>query len=723
MRPSRLVRFGVFEFDVDTGDLWDRGHRTRLQDQPRQVLRMLLEHPGELITRDALRAALWPHDTFVDFDAGLNVVVNKIRHVLHDSAASPRFIETLPRHGYRFIAPVTSVPAHGDQPPDTSDADGLNSQPRRSGAWLVRLSGGRVRRGMGLVAVVALAAVIAVVYLPRSGGESSTTGQTHAPQPSPSNGVNEVVVATFDNRTGDSSLDALGRSVAEQIIRVVATVEGVEVRPQPIATRVGDSSGLPVPLSNTNASLLVTGAYYAQGNRLEFQAQILDVASGHLLHGTESLSGSRSRPEEVIGRIQQSVAGAIAIHFDEFFGGLHAVSHPPTLDAYREYRAGLEIFWSDYPRALSHLDRSLEKAPEFLLPSVIKYIARGNLGEFGNLEPALARMERESDRFTPAERLVVEWLRSISRNRFAEAYGIMEDLGKLVPESLFVNHNLVQGSVVVNRPRAAVQAYDKRRFNGRDFRHGIGALRQQFVIHALHMLGEHDRELRQARLAQQYAPGDPHFLELEAVALVALGRVADVSGVIDRSLSITVPAGVMHTPGEVMEGVVRELRTHGYQRESLTLADRTIEWYHNHHPGATGERAHRYGLARALYLAERWEESRTVFAALAAEFPDDVGYGGYLGLLAARMQDVVRARGVSAELAGVPPGPPGRRSAFPSYCRSRIAALIGERQRAVELLREALAQGWPYGLEIHSEPDFESIRDDEEFVELIRPRG
>jgi Tol biopolymer transport system component/DNA-binding winged helix-turn-helix (wHTH) protein len=110
----RILRFGVFEFEADTGDLWKAGHRVRLQEQPRQVLRMLLARPGELVTREEVRAALWPADTFVDFDAGLNVVVNRIRHVLQDSASSPRYIETLPRRGYRFIAPVESVAPHSE---------------------------------------------------------------------------------------------------------------------------------------------------------------------------------------------------------------------------------------------------------------------------------------------------------------------------------------------------------------------------------------------------------------------------------------------------------------------------------------------------------------------------------------------------------------------------------------------------------------------------------
>ena len=77
-RPSHVVRFGNFDFDVETGDLWNNGRRSRLQEQPRQVLLMLLAHPGELVTRDALRTALWPNDTFVDFDAGVNVVVVEV---------------------------------------------------------------------------------------------------------------------------------------------------------------------------------------------------------------------------------------------------------------------------------------------------------------------------------------------------------------------------------------------------------------------------------------------------------------------------------------------------------------------------------------------------------------------------------------------------------------------------------------------------------------------
>jgi DNA-binding winged helix-turn-helix (wHTH) protein len=101
-----MVRFGVFEADLDSRELRKQGRRTRLQDQPFAILAMLLEHAGSVVTREQLRERLWPADTFVDFDHSLNTAVNKIREVLGDSATSPRFIETLARRGYRFLGDV-----------------------------------------------------------------------------------------------------------------------------------------------------------------------------------------------------------------------------------------------------------------------------------------------------------------------------------------------------------------------------------------------------------------------------------------------------------------------------------------------------------------------------------------------------------------------------------------------------------------------------------------
>lgn len=103
---KRTLRFGIYEADLAAGELRKNGRKIRLQEQPFQILALLLEHPGEVVTREEIQQKLWPSDTFVDFDHGLNTAINKIRTALGDSAVNPRFVETLAKRGYRFLAPV-----------------------------------------------------------------------------------------------------------------------------------------------------------------------------------------------------------------------------------------------------------------------------------------------------------------------------------------------------------------------------------------------------------------------------------------------------------------------------------------------------------------------------------------------------------------------------------------------------------------------------------------
>src|SRR5215469_3721536 len=111
---SRRIRTGLFEIDLVSGEVYKDGRKVSLQEQPFRVLAVLLERPGETVTREELQARLWPADTYVGFDEGLNTAIRKLRILFGDSADNPRFIETIPRRGYRFIAPVTELPAKND---------------------------------------------------------------------------------------------------------------------------------------------------------------------------------------------------------------------------------------------------------------------------------------------------------------------------------------------------------------------------------------------------------------------------------------------------------------------------------------------------------------------------------------------------------------------------------------------------------------------------------
>src|SRR6185436_10245672 len=178
--PSRpTYRFGEFEFDPASGELHKDGAKVRLQEQPFQILTLLLKRPGEVVTREEVRQALWPGDTFVDFDVGLNSAIKRLRDALNDSADSPRFVETLPRRGYRFVAALETSP--GAAPP------GLEARARRAGVRLVSWG-----------AAAAVAVLVLMATLAATGRWPHPRGQL-ASVP-----IRSLAVLPFENLSGDA---------------------------------------------------------------------------------------------------------------------------------------------------------------------------------------------------------------------------------------------------------------------------------------------------------------------------------------------------------------------------------------------------------------------------------------------------------------------------------------------------------------------------------------
>src|SRR2546423_3538821 len=169
-------RFGVFEVDLRAAEIRKRGVRIKLQEQPFQILSLLLEHPGEIVTREELRQKLWPAHTFVDFDRSLNKAMTKLRSALGDSAESPRYVETIPRHGYRFLPAVqthgesgsngtSEISIHGNG----SSGRGVAQSETAAAHSAVSSWGLHTRRGKkrvyGIAGVAALGLLAALTYL------------------------------------------------------------------------------------------------------------------------------------------------------------------------------------------------------------------------------------------------------------------------------------------------------------------------------------------------------------------------------------------------------------------------------------------------------------------------------------------------------------------------------------------------------------------------------
>jgi TolB-like protein/DNA-binding winged helix-turn-helix (wHTH) protein/Tfp pilus assembly protein PilF len=223
-RVPQAAKFGAYEVDFVTGELRKHGLRIKIQERPLRVLQELVERPGELVTRDELRARIWPSDVYVDFDRNLKTAVNKLRTALCDSAESPRYIETLPRRGFRFIAPVEQVQpeappavpvqAHHDElvPPGKS----FQPEPARS-APPTGLGSHRVRLALA-VAIPCL--FISVVYITGHRFNQLTHGEVRLASSSPV----RLAVLPFVNLTGDERADSLCEGMTEEMTSELSRV-------------------------------------------------------------------------------------------------------------------------------------------------------------------------------------------------------------------------------------------------------------------------------------------------------------------------------------------------------------------------------------------------------------------------------------------------------------------------------------------------------------------
>ena len=172
MNRNSTIRFSVFELDLKAGELRRNGSKVKLQEQPFQILVSLLDRPGEVVTREQLQRKLWPADTFVDFDHGLNAAIRRLRDALGDSADTPRFVETVARRGYRFVAPVSRpAPAASESIAEVPDAES-ELESTRGAVQAERPSTGpqprTPKRFVVLAIAVLLVAILIFYFVPRS---------------------------------------------------------------------------------------------------------------------------------------------------------------------------------------------------------------------------------------------------------------------------------------------------------------------------------------------------------------------------------------------------------------------------------------------------------------------------------------------------------------------------------------------------------------------------
>lgn len=273
------MRFGDFDADLATGELYRDGVKIKLQDLPFRVLAALLERRGEVVTREELRDRLWGSETFVDAEAGLNTAVAKLREALGDRAEAPRFIETLPKRGYRWIAPL-----------EATTADGLAPSPPSARRRLRRLA----------LTVISLVLLITLVFLAVrwSWPEDRVT----------------VAVVLFHNETGDRRFDGLAQQLTDGTV--------VALTANPRLAVIGNAAVLRTPRifadiekigASLDAEYLVLGQVQRPDERLVVRVHFVRVRDQiHLW--AKGISGT---PEELDRRVAETVAGAVTAALDD----------------------------------------------------------------------------------------------------------------------------------------------------------------------------------------------------------------------------------------------------------------------------------------------------------------------------------------------------------------------------------------------------------------------
>jgi eukaryotic-like serine/threonine-protein kinase len=377
------IRFGVYELDTQSGELRKAGIRIRLQDQPLKVLIALLEAPGEVVTRKELKRRIWPEESFGDFDHAVNVAVAKVRTALGDSADTPRFVETLPRRGYRFIASVNS-----QSQPTMAPVQGFRSR------WAV------------VASLVSIATLATASYFYFHRAPKLTDKDT-------------IVLSDFDNKTGDPVFDGtLRQGLTVQLEQSPFLSLVSEQQMQQTLRLMGQSTDAKLTpeisrevCQRTGSTAVIDGSIAQMGTQYSLILKAVNCSNGESLTSTEAQASDKSHVLEALGKAASEIRNKLG----ESIGSVQKLERPlemattPSLEALQFFSLGVKsLAGGDSVSAMPLFQQAIKLDPNFAIAYDFLGISYSNLGEdrlaSDNLQKAYELRERVSDR----ERLFIE---------------------------------------------------------------------------------------------------------------------------------------------------------------------------------------------------------------------------------------------------------------------------------------------------------------------------
>jgi TolB-like protein len=602
----------------------------------------------------------------------------------------------------------------------------------RRGWWTRRRA---ILAGAATVLLVIVAAVTAMQLWPKKPVAPTLDPRT-------------VAVTAFENRTGDRSLDGLGKSVAESVTEGLTQIGTIKVVPSATVFQLSASGtvakGAPDSIralaEATGAGLVVSGAYEVQGQTLWMRMSITDAIANKPFYALSPTEVPREKAMAAVMLVQQQALDTIAArYFNPWFNLLFEETRPPRFEAQKELLLAEDLSGSS---ARAHYRKALDLDPEFVSPHIGLIFTHGQQGNWPELARQLALLETMQKQLTPIMQRRVDWQRAnvADPSRMEEVHSASRDIARLAPESVKDANTVGQTALLTNHPQETVETYRRPILWDLILRPTkyVGQWHIRTFTAALHLVGRHEEEFEEARKGGRIYAGSFNLRAYEARALAAMGRLDEVDTLVEGlftmgpqnpSYSVFLLGG---SQGYVMLSAAEELRVHGRRDASLKMAGRAVDWYRTRVGEEARKEDTRSGLGDALYQAERWQEAKAVFAALAkhpADYYFEIYYKGRLGALAARLGDGAEARQIADELRRMEkPWLDGKHT----FRAARIVALLGDKDGAVALLREAIAQGagisevpdaYGYAFIYSHCMDLESLRGYPPFEELIKPKG
>jgi len=354
------LRFGVFELDLRAGELRKHGLRVRLQEQPFQVLAMLLEHAGEVVTREELQKKLWSADTFVDFDHGLNKAINKIREALSDSAESPRFVETVARRGYRFLAEVKVSDTAAARSPE------LATEPRTTAKAPDRLgTAGELAmtkpflplRAWKILAFALLLLVASLVtWKLRSSGHSSPV-------------IRSLAVLPFESLSNDASQDYFADGMTDELISDLGQISALRVISRTSVMGYKRArKPLPRIARELNVDAVVEGTVLRSGDQVRITAQLIEASADKHLW-SQSYEGELRDALALQNKVARAIADQIRISLNPKEQAALKTAKVVNPEAYVSYLKG-RYFWNkrtgdSLKVALAYFNQAIEEDPKY----------------------------------------------------------------------------------------------------------------------------------------------------------------------------------------------------------------------------------------------------------------------------------------------------------------------------------------------------------------------